>query len=152
MVTIFYIVIVAICVFGQTAILIKKFIEYYKEKQAQINVNVMIQNNQPVNNVINNIHWNHQICNNYLLLFLLLLILVSMLSQFVLRSKWNHWMLSSLKNLTFEEKAHLYDNIEFVLFTIGIPLIIYIKNEKIRKHVVDEIKDTCHICTKKCEF
>ena len=143
MVTIFYIVIVAICVFGQTAILIKKFIEYYKEKQAQINVNVMIQNNQPVNNVINNIHWNHQICNNYLLLFLLLLILVSMLSQFVLRSKWNHWMLSSLKNLTFEEKAHLYDNIEYVILCVVIPLIMYFRNEKMRKHVLDEIKDIC---------
>ena len=141
MVTIFYIVIVAICVFGQTAILIKKFIEYYKEKQAQINVNVMIQNNQPVNNVINNIHWNHQICNNYLLLFLLLLILVSMLSQFVLRSKWNHWMLSSLKNLTFEEKAHLYDNIEYVLLCVGIPLMIIFRKEKMRKHIANEIKN-----------
>ena len=139
MVTVFYIVIVAICVFGQTAILIKKFIEYYKEKQAQINVNVMIQNNQPVNNV-NNIHWNHQICSNYLLLFLLLLILVSMLSQFVLRSKWNHWMLSSLENLTFEEKAHLYDNIEYVILCVLIPLIMYFRNEKMRKHVVNEIK------------
>ena len=142
MVTVFYIVIVAICVFGQTAILIKKIIEYYKEKQAQINVNVMIQNNQPVNNV-NNIHWNHQICSNYLLLFLLLLILVSMLSQFVLRSKWNHWMLSSLENLTFEEKAHLYDNIEYVILCVVIPLIMYFRNEKMRKHVLDEIKDIC---------
>ena len=142
MITVFYIVIVAICVFGQTAILIKKIIEYYKEKQAQINVNVMIQNNQPVNNV-NNIHWNHQICSNYLLLFLLLLILVSMLSQFVLRSKWNHWMLSSLENLTFEEKAHLYDNIEYVILCVVIPLIMYFRNEKMRKHVLDEIKDIC---------
>ena len=135
---------------GQTAILIKKFIEYYKERQAQNNVNVMIQNKKPANNAINNTHWNHQICNNYGLLVLIFILLVFAVSQFVWGYKWNHWMLSSWKNSTIEEKAHLYDNIEFVLFTIGIPLIIYIKNEKIRKHVVDEIKDICHVY-RKCE-
>ena len=62
MVAIFYSFMVAICVLGQTAIFIKKFFEYYKERQAQKNVNVMIRQNnqQPANNAINNAHWNHQ--------------------------------------------------------------------------------------------
>ena len=80
---------------------------------------------------------------------LIVILFVLVLAQFVGRFKLNQ-MFSSWKNLTFEEKAHLYDNIEFVLFTIGIPLIIYIKNEKIRKHVVDEIRDICHVY-RKCE-
>ena len=69
-VAIFYIVIgTSICVLGQAAILIKKFIEYCKERKVQNNVNVMIkQNNQPINNLLNNADWNHQICNNYGLL------------------------------------------------------------------------------------
>ena len=150
MVATFYIVIVAVCVLGQTAILIKKFIEYYKERQAQNNVNVMIHNNHPANNQINNTHWNHQICNNYGLLVLIVILLVLVLSQFVGRFRLNR--LSSWKNLTYEENAHLYDNTEFVLFTIGIPMIMYVRNEKIRKHVGDEIKDSCHICAKKCGF
>ena len=145
--------ILTICVLGQTAIWIKKFIEYYKERKAQNIVNVMTtqidQSPPPANIVINNTHWNHQICNNYGLLVLIVILLVLVLSQFVGRFKLNQ-MFSSWKNLTFEEKAHLYDNIEFVLFTIGIPFIIYIKNEKIRKHVVDEIKDICHVY-RKCE-
>ena len=142
-VAIFYNVIVTICVLGQTAIWIKKFIEYYKERQAQNNVNVMIHNNHPANNQINNTHWNHQICNNYALLVLIFILLVSILSQYVWRIKWNHWMLSSWKNLTFEEKSHLYENIEFVILCVGIPLIMYFRNEKMRKHVVDEIKNIC---------
>ena len=141
----FYIVIVAICVLGQTAILIKKFIEYYKERQAQNTVTVMsmIPNNQPANNAINNVHWNHQICNNYGLLMVIFFLLVAMLSQYVWRFRWNHWMLSAWKNLMFEEKAHLYENIETVLLCVGIPLIMYFRNEKMRKHVVDEIKNIC---------
>ena len=149
-VAIFYIVILTICVLGQTAIWIKKFIEYYKERKAQNKVNIMMtQINQPANIAINNKHWNHQICNNYGLIVLIVILFVLVLAQFVGRFKLNQ-MFSSWKNLTFEEKAHLYDNIEFVLFTIGIPLIIYIKNEKIRKHVVDEIKDIFHVY-RKCE-
>ena len=49
-------------------------------------------------------------------------------------------MLSAWKNLMFEEKAHLYENIETVLLCVGIPLIMYFRNEKMRKHVVNEIK------------
>ena len=74
---------------------------------------------------------------------MIFILLVFILSQFVLRFKWNHWMLSSWKNLTFEEKAHLYDNIEYVLLCVGIPLMIIFRNEKMRKHVVDEIKNIC---------
>ena len=154
MVATFYIVIVAVCVLGQTAILIKKFIEYYKERKAQNIVNVMttqIDQSPPANIVINNTHWNHQICNNYGLLVLIVILLVLVLWYFFAeRFRLNR--LSSWKNLTYEENAHLYDNTEFVLFTIGIPMIMYVRNEKIRKHVGDEIKDSCHICTKKCEL
>ena len=149
-VAIFYIVILTICVLGQTAIWIKKFIEYYKERKAQNKVNVMMtQINQPANIAINNKHWNHQICNNYGLIVLIVMLFVLVLSQFVGRFKLNQ-IFSSWKNLTFEEKAHLYDNVEFILFSIGIPLIMYIRNEKIRKHVLDEIKDIFHVY-RKCE-
>ena len=138
-------VIVTICVLGQLSILIKKFIERYKERQVQNNVNVMIQNNhQPSNNpAVNNAHWNHQICNNYGLLALISTFLVFALSQFVWGLKWNHWMLSSWPILTLEEKAQIYDNIEFVVLTLGIPIIIYVRNEKMRKHLLDEIRDIC---------
>ena len=138
-------VIVTICVLGQLSILIKKFIERYKERQVQNNVNVMIQNNhQPSNNpAVNNAHWNHQICNNYGLLALISTFLVFALSQFVWGLKWNHWMLSSWPILTLEEKAHIYDNIEFVVLTLGIPIIIYVRNEKMRKHLLDEIREIC---------
>ena len=135
--------IVTICVLGQTAIWIKKFFEYYKERQVQNNANVIIQNNQPANNgPINNIHWNHQICNNCGLLVIIFLFLVCILSQYVWRFKWNHWMLVSWKNSTLEEKAHIYDNIEFIFFNVP-AIIMYFRNEKLRKHVVDEIKDIC---------
>ena len=50
-------------------------------------------------------------------------------------------MLSAWKNLTFEEKAHLYDNIEYVLLCVGIPLMIIFREQKMRKHVVNEIKN-----------
>ena len=142
-VPIYYIVIVTICVLGQTAIWIKKFIEYYKERKAQNKVNIMMtQINQPANNAINNKHWNHQICNNYGLIVLIVILFVLVLAQFVGRFKLNQ-MFSSWKNLTFEEKAHLYDNIEYVILCVVIPLIMYFRNEKMRKHVLDEIKDIC---------
>ena len=131
-VAIFYIVIVAICVLGQTAILIKKFVEYYKEYKPT---------NQPANNGFNNVHWNHQICNNGSLLLLIFFLLVAIFSQYLWGFRWNHWMLSSWKNLTFEEKAHLYDNIEYVLLCVGIPLMIIFRKEKMRKHIVNEIKN-----------
>ena len=142
-VAIFYIVILTICVLGQTAIWIKKFIEYYKERKAQNKVNIMMtQINQPANIAINNKHWNPQICNNYGLIVLIVILFVLVLAQFVGRFKLNQ-MLSSWKNLTFEEKAHLYDNIEYVILCVVIPLIMYFRNEKMRKHVLDEIKDIC---------
>ena len=151
-VAIFYIVIVTISVLGQTAIWIKKFMEHYKERKAQNNVNVMMTkiNQPPANIAINNTHWNHQICNNYGLLVLIVILLVLCLSQ-VMGNSLSYQIRSAWKNLTFEENAHLYDNIEFVIFTIGIPMIMYVRNEKMRKHVVDEIKDNCHMCTKKLE-
>ena len=138
-------VIVTICVLGQSSILIKKFIEHYKERQAKKNINVMIQDNhQPSNNAaVNNTHWNHQICNNYGLLALVFTFLVFALSQLVLGLKWNHWMLSLWPTLTFEEKAHIYDNMEFVALCLGIPIIMYVRNEKMRKHLIDEIRDIC---------
>ena len=136
-VAIFYIVIVAICVLGQTAILIKKSVEYYKERKAQN----MVQTNQPAKIGINNVHWNHQICNNFSLLLLIFFLLVAILSQYLWGFRWNHWMLSAWKNLTFEEKAHLYDNIEYVLLCVGIPLMIIFRKEKMRKHIANEIKN-----------
>ena len=61
---------------------------------------------------------------------MIFVLLVFALSQYVWRLKWNHWMLSLWPTLTFEEKAHINDNMELVLLTLGIPIIMYFRNEK----------------------
>ena len=86
-------------------------------------------NNQPIN---------HYICSisGYFLLMIVMFLL--MLSKIFL----NHFVLNSSR-LNMEEKSHFVDSFDHLILNVVIPLTIYVKNDKLFKHVKNEINCCC---------
>ena len=121
---------------GKAAILFKKFNENRKDK---IQVLPITQHKPPtapnVDPSLNNQRWNYYLCGNsatitlLLALFLILIVSVNLVKRF-----FN------------EESAHMigifyYQYITPFMLCNAVPLIVYLTNDKLYKHVKNEILD-----------
>ena len=129
---------------GQSAILIKKFIDFWRDKKLQGVIGIM---KKPNNDLLptshptfnfNNQPINYYICSisDYFLLMIVMFLL--MLSKIFL----NYFVLNSSR-LNIEEKSHFIDSFDHLILNVVIPLAIYVKNEKLFKHVKNEIYFCC---------
>ena len=83
---------------------------------------------------MNNQRWNHYLCGNSGTITLLLASFLIILSSYIL----NWWILDPL-TLNNEESFQLIDIFYQFIICNGIPLIVYLTNEKLYKHVKNEI-------------
>ena len=127
---------ITICLCGQTACFIKKIIN---QRNNHIQIALYNQNpNQYNNNLVppnplfhlNNQCWNDDFCSNASIYFLMICILVIIFSH---NSIYN-W--SSLNEV---EKMQLKYNSSQLILNVFIPIIMYVKNNKLFKHVKTEI-------------
>ena len=142
LVPIIYIVLISIGVSGKAAILFKKF-NMNRKHNMQVVPKAGPENrvspkpanpNPPVrpNNScgLNTNRWNHYTCDysgTITLLIALFLIFVS-----------HHIFMYQLK-LTQEESAHLMGILQQFILCNGIPMIAYLKNDKLYKHIKTEL-------------
>ena len=122
----FYVVLIIICVSGKATILFKKFNENQKDKMQAATI---------VDPSLNNQRWNYYLCGNSatitLLLALFLILVVSV---------------NFVKRFFNEESAHMigifyYQYITPFMLCNAVPLIVYLTNDKLYKHVKNEILD-----------
>ena len=123
-VPIFYYCLIIICTCGQLAIFIKKRIEH---KIDPIQPNPIQANNQ---------QWNNYICSNLYLIFLFIfLIAVAVGSPFISVIIFNY------SNLSEEDLIQLKFQSLQCVYSVFVPLIMYVKNYKLFNHVKTEILD-----------
>lgn len=144
---VFYIVLLTLCVTGQTAIWIKKFSDFRRDKKLQGVIGTIIKTDNtlllsttthPNTFKFNNQKVNYYICSvsDYFLLMIVMFLL--MLSKIFL----NDFVLNSSR-LNIEEKSHFVDSFDHLILNVVIPLTIYVKNDKLFKHVKNEILNNC---------
>ena len=120
----FYYCLIIICTCGQTAIFIKKRIEH---KNDPIPPNQIDMNNQ---------QWNNYICSNLYLIFLIIS-LITVLKAF----RFISIIISNDSGLSEEDLIQLKSqSLQFIL-SVFVPLFMYVKNDKLLKHVKNEILD-----------
>ena len=89
----------------------------------------------PNNNFrMNNKRWNHYLCGYSGTLSLLFALFLLVVSNYTL----NWWILHQL-TLNKEESAQLHGIFNQFIYCNGIPLIIFLTNDKLYKHVKNEI-------------
>ena len=121
---VFYYCLIIICTCGQTAIFIKKRIEH---KNDPIPPNQIDMNNQ---------QWNNYICSNLYLIFLIIS-LITVLKAF----RFISIIISNDSGLSEEDLIQLKSqSLQFIL-SVFVPLFMYVKNDKLLKHVKNEILD-----------
>ena len=138
---IFYIVLISICICGQMAISLKKFIEYHKDAKVaneQTPKRKGWTESQPNqhDHQMNNQRWNHHLCSNYGTMTIILLISFTLLSKYILE-----WWILKYFNLNKDETVQLTEIFDQLVYSICIPIAIYAKNDKLYKHVKNEISD-----------
>ena len=125
----FYVVLIIVCVSGKAAILFKKFNENRKDK---IQVLLINQHKPPtapnVDPSLNNQRWNYYLCGNSATISLLLALFLILIVSFKL-----------IKRFFNEESAHLIGIFYQFILCNGIPLIVYLTNDKLYKHVKNEV-------------
>ena len=121
---------------GKAAILFKKFNENLKDKMKVLPLKQHKPTTAPIfDSSRNNQRWNYYLCGNsatitlLLALFLILIVSVNLVKRF-----FN------------EESAHLigifyYQFVSPFILCNGVPLIVYLSNDKLYKHVKNEILD-----------
>ena len=125
-------VVITICTCGQTAILVKKCKEYQKDEEVENTQKAINQNNLEINNQ----RWNHLLCSNSGIMTLILLLFFVLISKYI----QNWWILSYFK-LNKVEMFHMFSIFDTFIYCVGIPLTIYARNDKLYKHVKNEILD-----------
>ena len=125
-------VVITICTCGQTAILVKKCKEYHKDEEVENTQKAINQNNLEINNQ----RWNHLLCSNSGIMTLILLLFFVLISKYI----QNWWILSYFK-LNKVEMFHMFSIFDTFIYCVGIPLTIYARNDKLYKHVKNEILD-----------
>ena len=145
LVPIIYIVLITICVSGKAAILFKKFNENRKDKIQALPIDphnhesptppIVNPPLNPNNNCgMNTQRWNHYLCGNSGTITLLLALFLILVSNYIL----NWWILDQL-TLNNEEIEQLHGIFDQFIYCNGIPLIVYLTNEKLYKYVKNEI-------------
>ena len=125
-------VVITICTCGQTAILVKKCKEYQKDEEVENTQKAINQNNLEINNQ----RWNHLLCSNSGIMTIILLLFFVLISKYI----QNWWILSYFK-LNKVEMFHMFSIFDTFIYCVGIPLTIYARNDKLYKHVKNEILD-----------
>ena len=126
-------VLITICVSGKAAILFKKFNDNRKHNH-QVPAIIDPPLNPNNNCGMNTQRWNHYLCGNSGTITLLLALFLIILSHYIL----NWWILDEL-TLSNEESAQLLGMFYQFIICNGIPLIVYLTNEKLYKYVKNEI-------------
>ena len=132
LIPVFYMVVITICTCGQTAILVKKCKEYHKDEEVENTQKAINQNNLEINNQ----RWNHLLCSNSGIMTIILLLFFVLISKYI----QNWWILSYFK-LNKVEMFHMFSIFDTFIYCVGIPLTIYARNDKLYKHVKNEILD-----------
>ena len=125
-------VVITICTCGQTAILFKKCKEYHKDEEVENTQKAINQNNLEINNQ----RWNQLLCSNSGIMTIILLLFFVLISKYI----QNWWILSYFK-LNKVEMFHMFSIFDTFIYCVGIPLTIYARNDKLYKHVKNEILD-----------
>ena len=125
-------VVITICTCGQIAILVKKCKEYHKDEEVENTQKAINQNNLEINNQ----RWNHLLCSNSGIMTIILLLFFVLISKYI----QNWWILSYFK-LNKVEMFHMFSIFDTFIYCVGIPLTIYARNDKLYKHVKNEILD-----------
>ena len=125
-------VVITICTCGQIAILVKKCKEYHKDEEIENTQKAINQNNLEINNQ----RWNHLLCSNSGIMTIILLLFFVLISKYI----QNWWILSYFK-LNKVEMFHMFSIFDTFIYCVGIPLTIYARNDKLYKHVKNEILD-----------
>ena len=85
---------------------------------------------------MNNQQWNNYICSNLYLIFLIIL-LITVLKAF----RFISIIISNDSGLSEEDLIQLKSqSLQFIL-SVFVPLFMYVKNDKLLKHVKNEILD-----------
>ena len=104
---------------GKATILFKKFNENQKDKMQAATI---------VDPSLNNQRWNYYLCGNSATITLLLALFLILIVSFKL-----------IKRFFNEESAHLIGIFYQFILCNGIPLIVYLTNDKLYKHVKNEV-------------
>ena len=123
---------------------VKKHLQRQNARQTLVQpvINEMGQNENTIGLANNGSFWNHHLCgvNSYLMLatlwFMPLLVIGSFRAgmDFIVKGEmFGFW--SSMSNL---DKMLMKDSIMYILVNCVFPTLIYIKSEKLRRHVRDE--------------
>ena len=123
-VPIFYYCLITICTCGQLAIFIKKRIEH--------NIDPV----QPKQIQANNQQWNDYICSNLHLISLFIFTIA-----FVVASPFISVIIFNYSSLSEEDLIQLKFQSLQLIQCVFVPLIMYVKNEKLFNHVKTEILD-----------
>ena len=126
--------------FGQTAIFIKKLINYRKN---HIQTALIFQNQVQENNnsnaqnppVLNNQRWNDNVCS--IMEYFLLIISISIMFLMQNKNFMKRFVFDGL-NLNELEEFQLKTSYSQLILNVFIPIIMYAKNNKLFKHVQTE--------------
>ena len=117
---------------GQTAISIRKCKEHCKDEDVANVQNARNQNNQAINNQ----RWNHFLCSNSGTTTITMIILIDLfLLRFILNWFSDHLELNRVETLQFRYMFYT------IMYCVVIPIATYARNEKLYKHVKNEISD-----------
>ena len=132
LIPVFYVVLITICICGQTAISIRKCLEHCKDEGVANVQNAVNQNNQAINNQ----RWNHLLCSNSGTMTIILVLFFILISKYI-QNWWilNHFKLNKVETMQYSLMFNTF------VYCVGIPLAIYARNEKLYKHVKNEISD-----------
>ena len=130
LIPLFYIVLITICMCGQTAISIRKCKERCKDEGVANVQNTIIKKNPAINNQ----RWNHVLCSNSGNITIVLVLFSALIIDLFLSKNIQNWLI-----LSKVETIQLSYTITSFVFCVGIPVAIYARNEKLYKHVKSEI-------------
>ena len=123
---------VSVCIIGQISILHKKFNERRLDGIAVGNKN----NGNKEKTFLNTQKWNQYLCSTTGTFLMLLVIFAITLTKYIL-----DYVLADYLNS--DEKLLLNHNLVEIILNVVLPLYMYVKNDKLFKHVRQEISNMC---------
>ena len=125
---IFYTCLVLICIIGQFSILIKK----HNERRIDNGITVGNIGKKEKSFALNTQKWNQYLCSTTGTFLMLLVIFSITLTKYFL-----DYVLANYLNS--DEKLLMNHNLVEIILNVVLPLYLYVKNDKLFKHVKQEI-------------